>query len=89
MPTLEWYGQHYPPGNLILLKIESALHLPGLTKAIVILLTSLTVLPLHKLARKLNFSNSAASATILLFAASTSVLILCICLHRKPLRRTV
>ena len=77
MPRLEWYGQHYPPGNLIALKIENELHLPGMTKALVCLCTVLAILPLWRLTRELEFDNAATSATLLLFAAGTGVLIYC------------
>ncbi len=77
MPTLEWYGQHYPPGNLILMQIEQQLGLPGMTKSIVVLLTALSVVPLYLLAKELNLSNEAAGAGVLLYAASTTVLVLC------------
>jgi hypothetical protein len=77
MPTLEWYGQHYPPGNLIALKIEKEVHLPGMTKALVCLCTVLVILPLWRLTRELEFDNAATSATLLLFAAGTGVLIYC------------
>lgn len=76
MPTLEWYGQHYPPGNLILMKIEAALGLPGLTKTIAILATALAAIPLYLLAKEAELSEQAASAAVLIFSASTSVLIL-------------
>ena len=77
MPSLEWYGQHYPPGNLILLAIERNLGIPGLLKSIVCLLTVLSALPLYALARELRLDNLATSAAILLFTASTSVLVYC------------
>ena len=77
MPTLEWYGQHYPPGNLILIEIEKSIGLPGMTKSIVVLLTALSVVPLYGLARELALSPVATTAAILMFAASSSVLILC------------
>jgi hypothetical protein len=75
MPDLNWYGQHYPPGNLILLTIEKRLGLAGLTKAVVCLLTALTAIPLYKLAKELECDEVAASATVLLFAMTTGVLI--------------
>ena len=77
MPKLEWYGQHYPPGNLLLLKLEKGLHLHGMTEAIVILLTALAVIPIYKLGEELNLSPSAASGAVLFFAMSTTVLIVC------------
>ena len=75
MPRLNWYGQHYPPGNLILLTVERQLGLPGMTKAIVCLLTVLTAVPLYKLAAELEFDAAAASTAVLLFAMTTGVLI--------------
>lgn len=77
MPSLEWYGQHYPPGNLILLQIEKAVGIQGFAKSIVVLLAVLTVIPLHRLARELGLDDSAAALAVLLFAASSSVLIYC------------
>lgn len=77
MPSLQWYGQHYPPGNLLLLAIERDLGIPGLTKSIVCLLTIFSALPLYGLARELSLDSIAASAAILLFAASTGVLVYC------------
>lgn len=77
MPTLEWYGQHYPPGNLILLEIEKAIRLPGLAKGLVALLTALSVVPLVKLAEELRLDAPATSAAAAMFAMSTSVLVLC------------
>jgi len=77
MPTLEWYGQHYPPGNLILLQVEKALGLPGFAKVVVSLLTVLTVIPLYHLAREIGLSATATTAALLLFAANTGVLIFC------------
>jgi hypothetical protein len=77
MPTLEWYGQHYPPANLMLMQAETFFGIRGLTKAIVMLLTAATVVPLYKLARELELSEAGATAAVLLFAASTSILILC------------
>ena len=77
MPSLEWYGQHYPPGNLIVLTIEKQLGLPGLTKALVCLLTVFSVIPLYGLARELDLDNVATTAALLLFAASTGVLVYC------------
>jgi len=75
MPKLNWYGQHYPPGNLILLTMEKQLGVPGLTKATVCLLTALTVLPLYLLAKELELDDVATSLTLLLFATTTGVLI--------------
>jgi hypothetical protein len=75
MPKLNWYGQHYPPGNLILLTIERQLGIPGLTKAIVCLLTVLTVVPLYMLAKELELDDVAASVAVLLFAMTTGVLV--------------
>lgn len=77
MPTLQWYGQHYPPGNLLLLEIERATGVTGLTKTLVILATALTVIPLYKLGRELELDERSAGLAALLFSASTSVLILC------------
>jgi hypothetical protein len=77
MPSLEWYGQHYPPGNLILLEIEKETGITGLTKSIVVLLTVLSVIPLHGLTRELELDDVATSATLLFFAASTGVLVYC------------
>jgi hypothetical protein len=75
MPSLNWYGQHYPPGNLILLTIEDQLGIPGMTKTIVCLLTVLTAWPLYRLAKELELDDVAASVTVLLFAMTTGVLI--------------
>jgi hypothetical protein len=75
MPKLEWYGQHYPPGNLILLMIEKHLGIPGMTKAIVCLFTIATVFPLWHLAKALELDDVATSAALLLFAATTGVLV--------------
>ncbi|MEA2709453.1 MAG: hypothetical protein QOF78_2054 [Phycisphaerales bacterium] len=77
MPSLNWYGQHYPPGNLILLMIEKRLGLPGLTKSIVCLLTVLSAIPLYRLAKELELDDVAATAALLLFTATTGVLIYC------------
>ena len=75
MPDLNWYGQHYPPGNLVLLTIEKQLGVAGLTKAIVCLLTALTVVPLYLLVKELELDEAAASVTLLLFAMTHGVLI--------------
>jgi hypothetical protein len=72
---LHWYGQHYPPGNLVLLTIEKQLGIAGLTKSIVCLLTVLTALPLYKLAKELQFDDVATSTALLLFTATTGVLV--------------
>jgi hypothetical protein len=72
---LNWYGQHYPPGNLILLTIEKQIGIPGLTKAVVCLLTALTAVPLYLLAKELELDDMAASAAVLLFAMTTGVLV--------------
>jgi hypothetical protein len=77
MPTLEWYGQHYPPGNLVLLEIEQALGVPGFAKTLVTLMTVLSAIPLYKLARELELSERAITATLLLFTANIGVLIYC------------
>jgi hypothetical protein len=77
MPALQWYGQHYPPGNLILLEIEKQLGLTGMTKTIVCLCTILSIIPLWKLARELELDPVATSATLFLFAATWGVLIYC------------
>jgi hypothetical protein len=57
MPKLEWYGQHYPPGNLILLRSKRARR-PGMTKSIVCLFTVLTLFPLDALAKALDSTTS-------------------------------
>jgi hypothetical protein len=75
MPRLNWYGQHYPPGNLILLTIEKQLGVPGLTKAIVCLLTALTAVPLYLLAKELELDDIATTVTLLLFSITHGVLI--------------
>ena len=75
MPDLNWYGQHYPPGNLILLTIEKQLGIPGMTKVIVCLLTVLTAVPLYMLAKELELDDATASAAVLLFAMTTGVLV--------------
>jgi hypothetical protein len=77
MPTLEWYGQHYPPGNLLLLEIEKEVGLPGMTKSIVCLCTILSMMALWKLARELELDPAATSAALFLFAATWGVLIYC------------
>jgi hypothetical protein len=77
MPDLQWYGKHYPPGNLSLLMIEKKLGIPGLTKSIVCLCTVLAAVPLMRLARELELDNVATSAAVLLFTATTGVLIYC------------
>lgn len=77
MPRLGRYGQHYPPGNLLLLTIEKNLRLPGLSHAVVVLLTMLSAVPLYLLSRELRLRPAAASAAIMLHAASSTVLIYC------------
>src|SRR5262249_51337401 len=63
--------------NLVLLEIEKELGLTGLTKAIVCLCTILSILPLCRLKRELEFDQVATSATLMLFAAGSSVLVYC------------
>ncbi len=77
MPSLEWYGQHYPPGNLILIELEKESGIRGMTKSIIVLLTVLSVLPLHGVTRSLELDDVATSATLLFFAATTGVLVYC------------
>jgi hypothetical protein len=77
MPDLQWYGQHYPPGNLILIEVEKMLGLPGFTKAIVVLMTMLSAIPLYLLGRELELDRIAISASLLLFCATTGVLVYC------------
>lgn len=77
MPDLQWYGQHYPPGNLILLEVERALGIPGLTKAIVVLMTALSAVPLYSLSRELELDGAACNAALLMFTATTGVLVYC------------
>jgi hypothetical protein len=55
--------------------IEKQLGVPGLTKAIICLLTALTIVPLYLLAKELELDDVAASVTLLLFAMTTGVLI--------------
>ena len=74
MPNLKWYGQHYPPGNLVLLTIEKQLGIPGLTKSIVCLLTVLTVVPLYMLARELELDDVATSPRCCSSPMTTGVL---------------
>ncbi len=76
MESLQWYGRHYPPGNLILLSLESTTGPAGLTHGVVVLLTALSVIPLYKLAKDLDLSDSAAAMAVMLLAISTSVLVL-------------
>src|SRR5204863_8822069 len=67
MHELHWYGQHYPPGNLILLQIEDASGIANLTKWLVILLTIASTIPLYAPARELNLDREAVSCTLLLY----------------------
>jgi hypothetical protein len=75
MSDLHWYGQHYPPGNLILVEIEEALHAPGLSKWIVILLTIVSAFPLYGLAREVGLEPTAVSCALMLYVASAGMLI--------------
>jgi hypothetical protein len=77
MPTLDRYGQHYPPGNLTLLALERNLGMHGFAKAIVVLLMILSAVPLHRLARELQLDDVAVTATLLLYTATSGVLIFC------------
>jgi hypothetical protein len=76
-PHLGWYGQHYPPGNLLLIEAEREAGIPGATKAFVCLCTVLSVIPLIGLARELELDAVTTSAAVLLFTATSGVLILC------------
>jgi len=75
MDQLGVHNQHYPPGNLILLKLEQMLGFPAFTKLVVIGFSALTILPLTEFAKLCRFSHSAVIGTQLLFITSPGILI--------------
>ena len=75
MPWLRWLGQHYPPGILILLRIEEVLGVPNLTKWLAVLMLVVATVPVHGLSLELGLDEAAAKAAALLFASTSGVLI--------------
>ncbi|MDF2436241.1 MAG: hypothetical protein K0Q95_617 [Bacteroidota bacterium] len=71
--SLSVHNNHYPPGNLILLKMETYAW-PFVLKPLVLLSTLLSLIPLYRLMALLNLNKVQIFYSLLLFITSGSVL---------------
>jgi hypothetical protein len=68
------HNNHYPPGNLLLLKLESV-NWPFVLKPLVFIGTLLSLIPLYKLMETLNFHKMQIFYSLLLYISSGSILL--------------
>ncbi len=64
------HNSHYPPGNLLLLKLQEQLKISGLAKFTVIILGSLSVFPLNGIMKHFRLSQEAKAYVQILFISS-------------------
>ncbi|MCO4813920.1 MAG: hypothetical protein KC454_04370 [Flavobacteriales bacterium] len=73
MGSLSTHNNHYPPGNMMLLKIEET-YLPHLSKSLTFLATLFTLFPLCKLIKLWGFSKSEQLITFVFYGSSGAIL---------------
>jgi hypothetical protein len=74
MPNLSVHNGHYPPGNLLLLTVESRLGVSWFARAVVICFTILTMIPIVGITSELNLSTYTRHMALGLFISSPAVL---------------
>ena len=74
MPSLGWFSQHYPPGLLLLMRMDSASGLPLSLWAVILSCVAATPF-VGGLAREAGLDASGRNAAVLLFATATGVLV--------------
>ncbi len=70
---LSIHNSHYPPGNLLILKVEE-LYLPYLAKSLIFLATLIALFPLSKLMKLINFSKSERIISFIFYGTSGAIL---------------
>ena len=73
MGKLGVHNNHYPPGNLLLLKVES-MYWPYLSKSLVFLATFLALWPLGKLMNTWQFNEIERLITFIIFGTSAAII---------------
>jgi hypothetical protein len=74
MPSLSVHNGHYPPGNLLLLTVESRLGVSWFARLVVIGCTVLTMIPIIGITSELNLSTYTRHMALALFISSPAVL---------------
>jgi hypothetical protein len=74
MPKLSVHNGHYPPGNLLLLTVESRLGVSWFARAVVICFTVMTLIPIVGITSELNLSTYTRHIALALFISSPAVL---------------